>query len=67
MSKLYHYKPKHYLIKKLIGIYEKDWQNAQHKSLVDELMQVHIQGVKGCKDMTIDELKHEIEEQQGNV
>ena len=54
------------LIKKLIGIYEEDWQNAQHKRLVDELMQVHIQGVKGCKDMTIDELKHEIEEQQEN-
>jgi len=54
------------LIKKLIGIYEKSWQNSQHKSLVDELMQVHIQGVKGCNDMTIHELEHEIEEQQEN-
>ena len=52
------------LIKKLIGIYEKSWQNAQHKSLVDELIQVHIQGVKGCNYMTIDELKHEIKEQK---
>lgn len=55
---------KNKLIKKLIAIYEESWQNAEHKSLVDELIQVHIQGIKGCNYMTIDELKNEIEEQK---
>ena len=55
---------KNKLIKKLIAIYEESWQNAEHKSLVDELIQVFIEGIKGCNNMTIDELKNEIKEQQ---
>ena len=57
------------LIKKLIGIYEEDWNNPDKRrdSLVEELVSLHTLGVKGCEDMTIDELKHEIEEQQENA
>jgi hypothetical protein len=57
------------LIKKLIGIYEEDWNNPDKSrdSLVEELASLHIQGVKGCNDMTVEELKYEIEEQQENA
>ena len=48
------------LIKKLIGIYEEDWNNPDKSrdSLVEELASLHIQGVKGCNDMTVEELKY---------
>ena len=55
------------LMEQLLSIYEESWQNAEHKSLVEELLQVYRRGVRGCEDMTIDELKHEIEEQQENA
>ena len=57
------------LTDKLLSLYEEDWNNPDKSrdSLVEELVSLHTLGVKGCEDMTIDELKHEIEEQQENA
>mgnify|MGYP003625974587 CR=1 FL=1 len=45
-------------------IYKKSWEDSTHEQLIEELEILYMRGLKGLENMSIAELKTELEDQR---